>query len=318
MENYRIETDITAFGKEVKTFPQGIKQAFDELLALFPKDDPRPFYGISLCTDKGIVYYAAAHETYEGEAEALHCERYTIEKGNYLAVTVTDWLTKTDTIKDVFDNMFRDDRSDRDKPCIEIYKNDWEMICLVKEREPVEETALNRDALVHEFDKTTDELFALLHAFGSAEINASFAEHSWSAAQVGEHLFKSDSAVLRMLNGDTADAGRSVYLKVAGLKQMFLDFTTKLESPRFVRPLRRTYDKDTILQQLETTRSSLRQAILTLDLDKLCTTVEEPALAGSTRTELLHFMLYHTMRHNNQLKKIYQQVTTDALPRAAN
>jgi hypothetical protein len=29
-------------------------------------------------------------------------------------------------------------------------------------------------------------------------------------------------------------------------------------------------------------------------------------------------MLYHTMRHNNQLKKIYQQVTTDALPRAAN
>ncbi len=70
--------------------------------------------------------------------------------------------------------------------------------------------------------------------------------------------------------------------KVAGLKQMFLDFTTKLESPRFVRPLRRTYDKDTILKQLETTRSSLRQAILTLDLDKLCTTVEEPALADST------------------------------------
>jgi|GEM_PF-214873 len=316
MENYRIENDITALGREVTTFPQCVKEAFDELMALFPKDDPRPYYGISLCTEKGIVYYAAAHENYDGEAEAHHRERYTIAKGNYLAITIKDWLTKTDTIKDVFESMLNDERSDRSKPCIEIYKNDWEMICLVHERESVEETVLNRDTLVREFDKATDELFALLRAFSPAEINASYAEHSWSAAQVGEHLFKSDSSVLRIVNSDAKDSGRSPYLKVAGLKQMFLDFDTRMESPRFVRPLRKSYDKDIIVQQLETTRGSLRQAILTLDLDKLPTTVEEPALGDSTRIELLHFMLYHTMRHNNQLKKIYRQVTAEALPGA--
>lgn len=142
MEKYHIDNNITAFGKPVTTFPAGIPEAFDELMALFPKDDPRPYYGISQCTENGILYIAAAHQVKDGEAEKFNYQKYTIEKGDYLAVTVTEWMQKTETIKNVFASLMNDHRSDTSKPCIEIYKNDWEMICLMKEHvtsEPVHE-----------------------------------------------------------------------------------------------------------------------------------------------------------------------------------
>jgi hypothetical protein len=55
-----------------------------------------------------------------------------IEKGEYLAVTLRDWRKKTDSIKSIFQKMIEDNRVDKRKPCIEWYKNDDEMICMVK------------------------------------------------------------------------------------------------------------------------------------------------------------------------------------------
>ena len=132
MEKYTLPNDLKTFGIQVKTFPTGIKEAFDELVKTVPKGDLRPFYGISECTKDGIVYIAAALETFEGEGEKYGYQTYTIEKGEYLSVTVFDWLKKTDSIKNVFEEMFKDERSDRSKPCVEIYKNDDEMVCIVK------------------------------------------------------------------------------------------------------------------------------------------------------------------------------------------
>jgi len=75
---------------------------------------------------------ATAEEKYLGEAEKYNCDRYIIEKGEYLAVTIIDWLKKTDCIKDVFQDMMEDDRADNTKPVVEWYKTETEMLCLVK------------------------------------------------------------------------------------------------------------------------------------------------------------------------------------------
>jgi len=82
-----------------------------------------------------IIYKATAEEKYEGEAEKYNCERYGIGKGEYLAVTITDWRKKTDCIKDVFHDMMEDDRSDKTKEVVEWYKTETEMLCLVKMKE---------------------------------------------------------------------------------------------------------------------------------------------------------------------------------------
>jgi hypothetical protein len=132
MEGYYLEHDLKVFGRQVKTFPDGITEAFDELIKILPQGDVRPYYGISECTKEGIVNIAAAHETFKGEGAQLGYKNYLVEKGEYITQTVFDWHNKTHSIKNVFEEMFTDARADRAKPCIEIYKNDDELICMVR------------------------------------------------------------------------------------------------------------------------------------------------------------------------------------------
>ena len=133
METYDLKKDLKVFGKEVKTFPLGVKEAFGALLDIIPEGFKRSYFGLSYMDDKGkIVYIATAEEKDEGEAEKYNCERYTVEKGEYLAVTLDDWLKKVDCIKDIFHEMMEDDRADKTRPVVEWYKTETEMLCLVK------------------------------------------------------------------------------------------------------------------------------------------------------------------------------------------
>ncbi|HZJ60088.1 MAG TPA: hypothetical protein VFD24_07410 [Chitinophagaceae bacterium] len=133
METYDLKKDLKVFGKEVKTFPQAVKEAFSSLLNMIPDGFKRSYYGLSYMDDKGkMVYIATAEEKDEGEAEKYNCERYTVEKGEYLAVTLDDWLKKVDCIKDIFHEMMEDDRADKTRPVVEWYKTETEMLCLVR------------------------------------------------------------------------------------------------------------------------------------------------------------------------------------------
>jgi len=137
METYSLEKEIKVFGIHVKTFPLGIADAFDELMELFDSTEhTRYYYGLSTCESNGTIrYYATAEERFAGEAPKGKYETFTIEQGDYLMETVKDWLQKTECIKDVFAELLKDDRIDRSSPCIEWYKNDEEMCCLVKLQE---------------------------------------------------------------------------------------------------------------------------------------------------------------------------------------
>ena len=133
MEKYNLQNDMKVFGVQVKTFPNGIGEAFDALVKMLPGGFDRSYYGISYMSNDGaMVYIAAAIEKEEGEAEKYNCERYTIEKGEYLAITVNDWRSKTDCIKDVFYEIIKDSRIDKTSPAIEWYKDEKQMICMVK------------------------------------------------------------------------------------------------------------------------------------------------------------------------------------------
>jgi hypothetical protein len=132
MKLYYLKEDVKIFGVRVKTFPDGIGEAFDALVKMIPGGFNRSYYGISYMEGNDIIYKATAEEVIDGEAEKYKCEKFTIEKGEYLAVTITEWLQKTGSIKDVFHDMMQDSRADNSSPCVEWYKNDNEMICMLK------------------------------------------------------------------------------------------------------------------------------------------------------------------------------------------
>lgn len=133
MEKYDLPHDITVFGRQVKTFPSGIGEAFDELIKMTgDRAGERSYYGISEFKGGKMVYYAVAEEKVDGEAEQYNYEKLKIQRGEYLTSTVIDWQKKTDCIKDVFYEIIQDPRVNKTKPAIEWYKNDNEMMCLVK------------------------------------------------------------------------------------------------------------------------------------------------------------------------------------------
>ena len=135
MKEYIIPKDITAIGKVVNAFPSGIDDAFQSLVKIIPGGFSRPYYGIARVIDGKMSYVAAAMEYEEGEGKRLGLQTFKIEKGIYLAEDISDWRNKTSCIKDVFEEMFKDERADHAKPCIEIYENDSVMHCLVKVKE---------------------------------------------------------------------------------------------------------------------------------------------------------------------------------------
>jgi predicted transcriptional regulator YdeE len=132
MRTLKVETDLKVFGLEVPNFPMGIKETFDTLVAKVPEGLNRNYYGISYMENQKVVYIAAVEQKNEDEPKKYNCEKYLIEKGEYLGEDVHNWMQKTDSIKDVFHELMQNDNIDCSKPCIEWYKNDDEMVCMVK------------------------------------------------------------------------------------------------------------------------------------------------------------------------------------------
>jgi hypothetical protein len=134
IEKIKLKDDLRVLGFQVRDCSTGIGEAFENLVKRLPGGFDRSYYGISEMTEDGMIYKAAALENYEGEAEQYQCEKFMIEKGEYLAVTLFQWRKNLDSIKEIFHGVFQEPGVDKTKPCIEWYKNDDEMVCMVKLR----------------------------------------------------------------------------------------------------------------------------------------------------------------------------------------
>jgi len=133
METVEIKHDLKVAGLQLQHFPEGISELFDELMSRLPGDYDRSYYGISHMNKDGEMIYRAAAETLKpDEAQQLKLNEYTIEGGRYLCVKLLDWRKNLQKINSIFGDILKDPRTDHQKPCIEWYKNEQEMLCMVK------------------------------------------------------------------------------------------------------------------------------------------------------------------------------------------
>lgn len=173
----------------------------------------------------------------------------------------------------------------------------------------VSQTIISQKGLYSEFDIATNELMQLLIAFGQQQINTKPPDGGWTAAMVGEHLFKSDSAILKALYGPLKDTMRAPDEKVEGINTAFLDFSIQFKSPDLIIPEDIEHDKEAMISALKSTRDLLGKAIKTLDLSPICTDPVMSAIVGEwTRLEYVNFVISHTHRHIHQLKKILNKL----------
>jgi hypothetical protein len=133
MEKMNLKNNIKAFGFAVTNFPSGIQQAFDELIQKTGDGaGERNYYGISYMQNGKMVYNVAAEEKQAGEAEKFNYKTFIIESGDYVTEKLDDWKTQTNCIKDIFQKIMDDGKADITKPAVEWYKNDKEMLCMIK------------------------------------------------------------------------------------------------------------------------------------------------------------------------------------------
>lgn len=155
-----------------------------------------------------------------------------------------------------------------------------------------------------EIKETAATLLDTLAAFNKEQLNKVPFEGSWTAGQVGEHLIKAVSADL--LYGNTTETERPPDVMVKPLRDQFLDFSIKFQSPDFIIPSDGPHDKEAVVNKLRKIWEDIAEAASTLDLTKTCLDFELPGAGHLTRLEWLNFMVVHTKRHTHQLNNIHK------------
>lgn len=299
MEKYRIQNDLKAFGLQVHTFPNQIGDAFALLAKTINDGFNRGYYGISYFSSSGkIIYKAAAEEKFAGEPKKYNLEEYIIERGDYLMAPVKDWRKKMDCIKDVFNEIMQDKRCDETKPCVEWYKDDNEMLCMIKMDD--------RRAVSNELENIDNELTKILSALSEESINIIPFENSWTIAQVAGHIMLSNQSVLSSLTSVGKVTDKNPYEGMEKIKGQFLDFSKKLKSPEFILPTKNIYKKETIINDLKSSTDKIKDLSNSTNLNE---TVTHRVFGEVTKLELLYFVVYHTQRHLQQLQNILKIVT---------
>ncbi|MGY4386303.1 hypothetical protein ACVWYN_003354 [Pedobacter sp. UYP24] len=157
------------------------------------------------------------------------------------------------------------------------------------------------EKLTADLQQTFNSLISLLAGLDQQQFNQVPFEGSWTPGQVGDHLLKSYSAI-ETLKGEVEETSRPIDQNVKVLKELFLDFNTKMKSPDFILPETIEIDHKELIGSLQKTTKEIIAFSLDNDLSKTCLDFEMPGIGFMTRLELITFVDVHTQRHNHQLK----------------
>lgn len=162
--------------------------------------------------------------------------------------------------------------------------------------------------IIHQLELALDDTLQLLNSFSEKELNTVPFQGSWTAAQVGRHLFKAEEGIDKMFYAPTKAVDRDPSEKAALMKELFLNFDTKMKSPDFILPEEKQYEKTALEDLLKKEKVKVLEAVQNSNLNEEAPLSDEHPLKGSTKLEILHFLTYHTMRHNHQIRNIKEKL----------
>ena len=162
-------------------------------------------------------------------------------------------------------------------------------------------------SILEDFESTTSKLITILSSLDEEALNKVPFKNSWTAGQVGDHLYKSYN-IIKVLNGNVEITERSPDKKLADIQKLFLDFTSKMEAPKETIPTDEYIKKDPLINSLHKRIDQHLEVIRTKDLSKLCVDFGIPGYGLFTRLEWIGFNTVHTKRHIHQLNTIIDKM----------
>lgn len=168
-------------------------------------------------------------------------------------------------------------------------------------------TTLNKKEVLTAVGEEIKNLQQLMSPLDEKQANTVPYKDSWTAAQLFRHIIKSNEGLAKAIHHKGQPAARAGDEKVSGLRNLFLDFVKKMESPDFIIPEPGPYQKDSIVKDLDVSFEHFKTEAEAADLSEL---VEGLPFGEVTKLEILHFVLYHTQRHVHQMRKICDVFTS--------
>ena len=145
------------------------------------------------------------------------------------------------------------------------------------------------------------QLAGFVQSLPEEQINKVPFKNSWTAAQLLAHVLKSVAGMAAAIGKPGKPAHREPTKRVIELKQVFLDVTKKLPSPEIVVPEQKNYYKHELIKELQSRLKKLKEVTATADVSEIA---EGLPFGEISKTEILHFLVYHSQRHLYQMNKI--------------
>jgi hypothetical protein len=132
VETIVIDKDIKLIYEQAASFPEDVKDAHDKLHSLFPFTTERKYFGLSRPENGVIIYKAAVEEIAPEEAEKFDLPTMTLKKGNYISITIHDFMKDIPAIGQTFRDLLTHPGIDTQGYCVEWYFNMNDVRCMVR------------------------------------------------------------------------------------------------------------------------------------------------------------------------------------------
>ncbi|HEX8545510.1 MAG TPA: DinB family protein [Cytophagaceae bacterium] len=150
-------------------------------------------------------------------------------------------------------------------------------------------------------EEAISELTELMKGVQENKVNTIPYKGSWTAPQLLRHVTKSLHGMAGALGMEAKQAPRDPSVRVEQLKIIMQDSSNKLTPPDFIVPEEMIYEKNASIQALNSSFIDFKKIAESAKLNDL---IEGFPLGPITKFEIIHFVLYHTQRHLQQMKRI--------------
>jgi hypothetical protein len=156
--------------------------------------------------------------------------------------------------------------------------------------------------------ETFKNLSEIISQFSETQFNTVPPQGGWTAGQTVQHIILACSGYSELFKGKKEKTNRKPDQYIKELENIFLDYSTKMDSPEFLKPEITDYNKNSQVLSLLNIESDLLFASENYDLTMTCLDFELPGYEKFTILEWINFGLIHTRRHTKQLNDIFSSL----------
>lgn len=160
---------------------------------------------------------------------------------------------------------------------------------------------LNKTELFNLIGATITQLTQQVASLEDKDLNKIPFEGSWNAGQLLRHVTKSIDGMANLMLVPAAPVERNPEQKIAELRKVFLNYENKMQAPEFIVPEDEAYNRQ---QSIDELNQSFKRLSINAEHTNLNDLIEDLPFGATTKLEILHFVLFHTQRHQHQLQKI--------------